>query len=386
MEPILQEWENFARIIQPKNNQMNVEELRDHAEEMLRVICSDLKAPQTLGERLERSKGQSEKAVGETPAELHAELRLRSGFSIILLASEYRALRTSVLHLWLQESQCTSPEDVDDILRFNEAIDQALAESVARYSEAVMLAQDIFLGVLGHDLRAPLNSIGLGAQFLMHDHTMDSHLIQLGSRMHNSVLRMKDMLDDLLDFTQTRIRGSIEITPHETDIAKIAEQVIDEFRSSNPGRTIRSEVVGNCKGVWDAGRIGQVYQNLIGNALQYGAHDSVILVAIKSHHDNVTFSVHNHGEPIPKHEQDRMFDLMHRVEQYDKTEHKHKNLGLGLYIVREIVNAHQGEITVYSAEGEGTTFTVKLPRKNRRSTARDESESQQKSAITIASS
>src|SRR5690606_12671908 len=119
---------SFARNIQPHEGDMDVVELRDHAEEMLRVMAADMQTPQTEGERAEKSKGNQLREASETAAETHAASRAASGFSINLLAAEYRALRASVLRLWLQENQARQPEDIEDLIRFNEAIDQALAE------------------------------------------------------------------------------------------------------------------------------------------------------------------------------------------------------------------------------------------------------------------
>src|SRR5690606_15215745 len=139
----------------------------------------------------------------------------------------FRALRASVLRLWLAENGETSEDKVTDIIRFNEAIDQAIAESVARFSGIVGSAQDVFIGILGHDLRTPLQSIGSGAQFLMHGE-QQSHLIQLGSRMYRSVGRMQGLLDNLLDFTHSRIGGGIHINRRLCDLREIAEEVINE--------------------------------------------------------------------------------------------------------------------------------------------------------------
>jgi signal transduction histidine kinase len=362
MEVILKEWENFARKIQPTDRRMEVKELRDHAEDMLKTIAADLATKQTETERVEKAEGDKPKLDEETAAEIHADARWQSGFPIDLLIAEYRALRASVLHLWLEESLCNSHEETGDLMRFNEAIDQSLAESVTRYSQTVMSAQDVFLGTLGHDLRSPLNSLGLSAQLLMHTET-DGRLAQLGSRMFNSVLRMKQMLDNLLEFTQGRIGAGININLAETDLAPISEQVVEEFRASNPERIIRNIITGPCKGDWDAGRISRVYQNLIGNALQYGVSNRDVVVTSYANENEAIISVHNEGEPIPTNEQERIFEILQRAAQPNESDNN-ANMGLGLYIVKEIITAHQGTISVASTETEGTTFTVRLPIKS----------------------
>ncbi len=362
MDKILAEWVNFARSIQPVN--MSIEDLRDHAEEMLKGIAKDMMTPQTELERSQKSKGHQPRIKGDTAAEIHADCRLNSGFSISLLASEYRALRASILKLWLSENKFNQNEDIEDLIRFNESIDQALAESIARHTEAVALSQDIFLGALGHDLRAPLSAISAGAQLLIQVGDQNSRSVKLGSQIYTSVLRMNKMLDNLLNFTQARIGGGLQISASYVALSQISRDVIEEFRLSNPNRTINTEIDGNCAGHWDAGRLSQAYQNLISNALQYGSAESAITVVNKDYGDHIVFTVHNDGLPIPQKNQHQIFDLMHRVENQNADRELKRNLGIGLYIVREIVSAHHGNISVSSTEENGTTFRVQLPKYN----------------------
>ena len=142
MEPILQAWEDFAKTIEPPAFTMDSMELRDHASLMLTAIAEDLRQPQTSLERSEKSKGRGTRASEDTAAETHAVLRLESGFTIEQLVSEYRALRSSVLHLWGEAARNVPPTDIADITRFNEGIDQALAESVARFAKITKEASE----------------------------------------------------------------------------------------------------------------------------------------------------------------------------------------------------------------------------------------------------
>lgn len=363
MESILLEWERFARESQPADGCMGVSELRDHAGEMLRVIAADMQIPQTERERFKKSKGEKKRQSADTAAEVHAIERLESGFSISLLAAEYRALRASVLKLWSRHDHGQQSHTIEDIIRFNEAVDQALAESVERYSEALAMQQDVFVGILGHDLRTPLQSLSAGAQLLMYGGDVDSKLIQLGARMYRSVTRMTGMIDNLLDFTKSRIGEGMDIDSEKAELAAVAEQVVEEFRSYSPDREIRYEVKGSCVGDWDIGRVAQVFQNLIGNAIQYGAKDTPITVGTEDQPDEVIIKVHNHGTPITKSEQQKLFDLLHRHANAAKEGRLSKNLGLGLYIVREIAVAHGGQVSVTSSEKNGTEFVVRLPKR-----------------------
>jgi len=353
LEPILQEWEDFARSIQPPHRSMDALELRDHAKEMLEEIAAALDDAATPGIATEKS-----------AAALHGETRLQSGFNIDQLISEYRALRASVLRLWLKRDKTATSFEVEDMRRFNDALDHALADSVARYSAMVRRSQDIFLGIVGHDLRTPLQYMSMGAEFLMRSDKSDPQLIQLGSRMFDSASRMNQILDNLLDFTRSRTGSGLQITLRPADLADISEQVADEFRFSDPDCRIDTEVSGDLTGRWDPARIGQVYQNLIGNALQHGDGSHVVKVCTTGGAESVSIAVHNRGTPIPDAALAGIFDPLHRYANKGADEIDRKNLGLGLYIVREIVAAHGGRIAVRSSADEGTTFTVTLP-KNR---------------------
>jgi signal transduction histidine kinase len=362
MEDILKQWEIFARSIQPTDGDMSANQLRDHAEAMLKVIAADLSTPQTESESIEKSLGREPRAAKETAAESHADERLGSGFSMKLLVAEYRALRASVLRLWLKDKKSHTEMDAGDMIRFNEAIDQALAESVENYAQLALESQDIFLGILGHDLRAPLQSVSSGAGYLMRSQNSDSRVIQVGARMYSSAMRMGEMLDDLLDYTKIRIGGGLQLSLARTDLSVVCTQVIEEFLASHPGRIIRVAVSGDCNGNCDAGSVGRVYQNLIGNALQYSTADSAVDVMLQCGAEEVVFSIHNEGLPIPASEQRHLFDPLRRHVSNKPEEPSRTNLGLGLYIAREIVLAHHGEISLVSTPTEGTTFKVTLPK------------------------
>lgn len=362
--PIMDEWVRFARRIQPDSGRMSMTDLRDHAEAMLRVIAADLAEPQSVREGVVKSQGNAPRPAATSAAEHHASARLHSGFSIELLVAEFRALRASVLRLWLaQEKGEISEKRITDTIRFNEAIDQAIEESVAHFSAAVNSAQDVFIGILGHDLRSPLQAISSGAQVLMLEEK-HSELIQLGSRMYRSVGRMQGLLDNLLDFTRSRIGGGIEIERRTCDLGELVEQVVGEFRMSHPGRDLSDACSGDCRGEWDSLRLGQVYQNLISNALQYGDPNQPVEIRTEGHEDHVIASIRNQGSSIPQEHQDRLFVLYHRVAQAAESDRPRSNLGLGLYIAKEIIEAHQGSIQVESNAREGTTFTMKLPKRS----------------------
>ncbi len=129
--------------------------LRDHAEQMLRTIAADLCTSQTRKEQIAKSHGEAPAADAETAAETHAVIRQSSGFTVEQMVSEYRALRTSVLMLWMPHTQLDHKQVMDDLIRFNEAVDQALAESVVSYSGRWMRRATSFWGFSGMTCAAP---------------------------------------------------------------------------------------------------------------------------------------------------------------------------------------------------------------------------------------
>ncbi|WP_150303343.1 sensor histidine kinase [Pseudomonas saliphila] len=362
METILKEWEDFARKIQPTGGDLAVIDLRDHAHKMLDVIVRDMATEQSESEQTTKSQGDCPKSGVATAAEDHAEERLGAGFSIRLLVAEYRALRASVLRLWLKSeaSRAHSTEHVNDMIRFNEAIDQALAESVTRYSESVTENSGIFVGMLGHDLRSPLQVLSFGAAKLKKMEDAENIANPLGAMMIGSVHRMKEMLDNLMDFTESRLGTGLKISLGNADLAAISHQLVEEFRSVHHEHRFQHLVSGDCTGTWDRLRVAQICQNLISNAMQHGVASGEIVVACEGSEDNVILTVKNDGQPIPVSHQQEIFELSNR--RHHAQDNPNKNLGLGLYIVRELVTAHNGSIHVESTHSAGTIFSVVLPR------------------------
>ncbi|WP_312289536.1 sensor histidine kinase [Stutzerimonas nitrititolerans] len=362
LESILQSWEDFARTIPGEASSMGVEALRDHAEEVLRVVAADLRTKQSAAQQIDKSMGKAEKDDGETPAETHAILRHDAGFTIDEMVSEYRALRASVLRKWLQEIKHGTDFEVEDMTRFNEAIDQALAESVASYSRTVKATQNVFLGILGHDLRTPLGAIQLGSEVLLLDNDLGAKPTIIASRIFTSVNRASKIVNDLLDFTRSQGGGGIPLQRVETNLAMVCENMVEEVRAYNPERDIVCEIKEKVAGWFDPARIEQVFSNLISNAVQHGARSSPVTVSLHVEQELAVFNVHNQGQPIPEEAISDIFKPMSRHSQYAAGDYgSHSGLGLGLYIASEIVAAHQGRITVASDLADGTTFTVSLP-------------------------
>nr|WP_315212534.1 sensor histidine kinase [uncultured Duganella sp.] len=361
IEPILQAWEDFARTVEPPALTMDDAELRDHAHQMLTAFAHDLETTQSELERVEKSEGRGDRDAGDTAAETHAEARLLSGYTVDQLVSEYRALRSSVLALWSKETVGDTAAMMDDMTRFNEAVDQALAESVARYERLVKQSRDMFLAILGHDLRNPLSVLTSGSSFIMQASDIPPKYVLAATRMFNGSKRMAGLIGDLIDFTRTRLGPGIPIDAKNGDFVGICNQVIDELRTYHSERQIVLNAPPRLDSPRDAGRIGQMLSNLIGNAIQHGVADSPIVVDLDGDDREVTISVTNQGPAIPAARFNSIFDPLVRIGG-DGDSMESTSLGIGLFIAREIARAHHGEVTVTSDAVAGTRFTVTIPR------------------------
>jgi signal transduction histidine kinase len=142
---------------------------------------------------------------------------------------------------------------------------------------------------------------------------------------------------------------------------QVFRHIVDELQVSNPNRELILDTEGSCWGEWDPDRLAQAVGNLVGNAVQHGSPGTPVRVALRSSPDQVVLEISNFGPPIPADVLPRIFEPFSRGEQGPGQ--RSQGLGLGLYIVRAILDAHGGSIDVRSTEGEGTTtFTVRLPR------------------------
>jgi signal transduction histidine kinase len=363
VEPILAEWETFARSL-PGGGDMDVVALRDHAKEMLLVIARDLERPQSDLAQDEKARGGRDavETWDTTAAQEHGTGRAGSGFTVGQMVAEFRALRACVTRLWLAEAAGAGQSDLTDLIRFNEAIDQAIAESVSRFSHAIAQTQERYLAILSHDLRTPLGAIITATRFMLDAGGLEEPNLTLVTRASSSARRMNQMVLDLVEFTRTRLDDAIPVVRSEVDGRRLIQDVVLEIAGSYPDSVVQVETGGDLSGAWDADRLTQALTNLVGNAVQHGAHGKPIRVSGRGAGDEVTFSVLNEGPPIPAEQQAAIFQEGHTVgARHAGVDRRHQ--GLGLYIVERIVAAHGGGVSVRSSDEEGTIFTIRLPRR-----------------------
>ncbi|HEY6643652.1 HAMP domain-containing sensor histidine kinase [Povalibacter sp.] len=358
IDRILSEWVEFAQTL-VSGRELDLEALRDHARLMLLAVAKEMETDQSAVQQEAKSRGEApvDLSAEETAAESHGDQRYGVGFTLEELVSEYRALRATVIRLWASQAPLDE-RTLCELTRFNEGIDQLLAESVVHFSRQLDRARELFMGVLGHDLRTDLHVIIASSERLGRIPSIE-HVEKYVPHIQKSANNILGMVEDLLDVTRTRLGGQLPIETQRMDAAGACEEVLRPFRELHPTCDLRLHVQGDVVGEWDRKRIHQLLANLVRNAIQHGDAGREITVSAHGSDETVVFRVHNYGRQIPRSSMVRIFDPMQQGE--DRTDAS--SLGLGLYIASTIAQGHRGTISVSSSEGHGTTFTVTLPRR-----------------------
>ncbi|HYG67124.1 MAG TPA: GAF domain-containing sensor histidine kinase [Anaeromyxobacteraceae bacterium] len=238
-----------------------------------------------------------------------------------------------------------------------EAAARARAEAAEAEARRIGAVQEQLLAVVGHDLRTPLSVITLGAKMLQRQ-PLDEAAARTVRRIEKSAARISAMIRDLLDFGRVRRGQALPFVPADVDVEEAVRGAVAEARAANPQREIAFASPGPVRLKADAERIAQVTTNLVVNALEHGAPDAPVEVRLGVTEGGVEVAVHNRGEAIAPEVLEHLFEPFVRGASDDAGSH----LGLGLFIVREIVRAHGGTVEVRPGEGDGTTFVVRLPR------------------------
>lgn len=243
-------------------------------------------------------------------------------------------------------------------------IEEAQRNTITELARAEREAREVgrlkeqLIAIVGHDLRTPLSVIHLGITTALQRGGLSPEQERTFSRISRSAQRMRGIIEDLLDFSRARQGQAIPVEKRPVDLVEVCRRVLAELRSIAGERALALSVSGDTMVAADAGRLAQVISNLVGNAVQHG--EGNIQVAISDAGDGVRLSVHNDGAPIPPAVLPQIFEPFRRGERHGEGEKG--SVGLGLFIVREVVRAHDGEVEVRSDRASGTTFTIRLPR------------------------
>lgn len=282
------------------------------------------------------------RALKGTPAE--AMFRLFADL-IALHLDANRRLAQSEIDLALSESHLASTRQ--DFAVSQKDLNEAIASGELR---------EQFIAVLGHDLRNPLASLSSGIKLLRKD-TDEPRSVRVLRLMGDSVQRMAVLIDNLLDFARGRLGGGIglEIT-HGERIEPVLAKVLNEIVSVHPERQIETHFELAQPIDVDPSRIGQLFSNLLGNAITHGTPDKPIVIHARVVDGSFRLAVCNGGEPIPQAAMERLFQPFSRGE----VRPSQQGLGLGLFIASQIAEAHGGTL-VATSDADETRFTFQMP-------------------------
>lgn len=364
MTEILAEWTAFAGKTAPPEGEMTKLALTDHAQQILTAIALDIDTHQSDQQQYDKSQGKDvDPGAEESAAAIHGRLRHASNFSLLQLSSEFRALRATVLRLWVPGVTQMSDETTNDMVRFNEAIDQALAESIVTYSERADRTRDLFLAVLGHDLRAPLATISLVGELLARQDASPEQIATLAERTKRSAMLMSAMVKDLLGFARLQMAAGMPTTRTPLQSAEICKTAVADAQAMFPSANIVFQAEGDLHGEFDDIRLLQLVTNLLINAAQHSDNGTPVTLSAHGDADAITLKVANIGPVIPAESLQTIFQPLVQLEPAGGPDARPKtSLGLGLFIAQEITAAHDGTISVTSSETDGTVFTVRFPR------------------------
>jgi signal transduction histidine kinase len=371
IESILVEWESFARSIWPADTPGGPVELRNSAEQILHAIVADMATPQNPREQSLKSAGRGTDGPESNrlnhTSQVHGAGRVGSGVGLPAVVAEYRALRASVLRLWRTSNPAPDLHDLEDLTRFNEAVDQSLTQAVSSFVRRIEATRNMFLAILGHDLRNPLAAITLTAKLAMIKRSDPSELPQQLAQIMTSANAIAELITTLIDFAGCTMGVGLPLAPAPADLHVLCHEVLREMRATHAARSISLDVRGNLAGTWDGNRLRQLLVNLLSNALQHSSPGSRVQLAVDgTAPDTVVITVHNTGEPIPADVLPTIFDPLVRAPASVQQRRTPGSIGLGLYIVREIATAHGGTAELTSTAVAGTTATIRLPRHARK--------------------
>jgi PAS domain S-box-containing protein len=290
----------------------------------------------------------------ETHSEIDAQLRTAAAEGILFQTTHVRRdgsrfpVEVSAQGVWL-DGEPLVLSVVRDITVRRRAEEQR--DQTDRFRE-------LFIGVLGHDLRSPLSSVLTGSSLLLRRADLPDADLRTIRRIHSSGQRMARMIEQILDFARARLGGGIPIATKPLDLRELLAHVVEELGAANEEAVIILAHDGVTVGEWDGDRLAEVFSNLIHNAIQYGRGEPIHLT-LRRVGDEVVVRVRNAGEPIDPSFLPVMFDPFRHAEK--RSSGRQGGLGLGLYIAKQIVEGHGGRISVESQAGEGTTFEVVLP-------------------------
>ena len=291
---------------------------------------------------------------GNTVAAEHGGERARlTNYNAHSVVSEYQILRWTIFDVL----KLNDVELNDDEYRvINASIDGSIREAVNSFALAQAALRERFIAALTHDLRNPLSNAHVAAQLIERSSDL-AKIKEFAGRIIDNLNRMDGMIQDLLDSAKFQTGERLHLRLEEFDIQEVVKEVHDQFTLRHGPRL---RVIGaTIRGWWDREAIKRAIENLIGNAVKYGAPDTPIRIKADLQNERMILTVHNDGEPIPADQFESIFQVFRRADA--AKEGGKDGWGIGLPYVRSVAESHGGSVAVDSAVRRGTTFTIDIP-------------------------
>jgi signal transduction histidine kinase len=277
-------------------------------------------------------------------------------YSMSQLIFEYHILRQVIFQV-LEEEAPLGVRERDIIIG---SIEQAVNDAATQFSKTLRDVQELFMLTLTHDLRNPINVVKMGTQLLLRRMEPGDADMNVTLRMLTAVDRLDSMIQNLLDASRLRAGQSLKLTFEECDLQMLVQDVVEDLNFAYGKRFVvvsDAEVRSQCS----PKEIRRAIENLAINAVKYGDPNTPITLTLQQNETQITLTVHNEGNPIALDAQSILFQQFRRtISAEDQT-----GWGLGLFLTKNIVEAHQGTVTVESSEEQGTNFIIKLPKVSR---------------------
>ena len=362
LDTIVQEWEAYARALLPSSHPLSELALRDHVREMLSVIARDMESGQTaVGGDLRSMHPVDGKATPESAAAAHGALRQLEGLDVSQLFGEFISLRATVLGMWRRaELAMDASAAIDEVARFDEGIDRAVVESIERYAKNVAA----FMAVIGNDLRSPLWAIKSSSEMLSTRVVSDEVRREVMDRITRSSEAMGHVIDDLTEFTEINL-GRREVVQLSTcDLGAICEAALHTAKARHPRQEFALTSSGDLVLRADARQMQQVLINLLNDAAYHNDKRTPVSIDLRGGTDSIAIRVTSHGRTRAASTLQSVLEpeVNKPMKQAEPHQGPYTGLGVGLFVVREILSRHGGSITLKSERETDTTFTVEVPR------------------------
>lgn len=323
--------------------------LKNSLPEYLELLATALsKTVDRTKERVQDDKDESTR-LGKQHGKDRAET---FNYSIEQLITEYHILRQVIFEV-LEADEVLKKEDREKIIC---SIEQAVNDAASEYSNILRDLRELMSHSLAHDLRTPISGAKMNAQMALRRIDNKEYSITCLGRIVSSMERLDLMIENLLDAGRMRAGQGFELVLNEFDLNRMMKEVISEITLVSSNKLVLNSP-GPCVGNWNEDGLRRVMENLINNAIKYGTERGPVTISLEQNNMTSIIKVHNGGNPISKEEIPELFEQFQRAKD---TEGK-KGWGLGLTVVKRMVEAHKGFIEVESFDKKGTTFIIKLP-------------------------